>query len=425
MENEITPGTPEEVLDAVAEALAEGTRLEVLGAGTKRNYGRPAEAQRVLSLSGLAGITLYEPNELVMTARPGTPLAEIEANLDRNGQQLAFEPADYGAVLAGAALPEATKGGEEAGGATIGGVFACNLSGPRRITAGAARDHILGVKAVSGRAEAFKSGGRVVKNVTGYDMSKLLTGSFGTLAVMTEVTFKVLPAPDDSRTVVIAGLNDRAALGAMTKALAGPWEVTAAAHLPKPLAQRSWVARIAGANAATVMRLEGPAPSVAARAKGLGEGLAGLGTAGELAHADTRALWREIRDAHPLVSLPALGPASEVWRIAAPPSEATAITERIARNLRTLAFYDWGGGLIWLAVGALEDMAASERAAIVRAAIGEARGHGTLLRADAETRRTVPVFQPQPEALAGLTRRVKENFDPKGILNAGRMYAGV
>ena len=421
----MTPGTPEEVLDAVAEALAEGTRLEVIGGGTKRNYGRPAEAERTLGLSRLAGITMYEPNELVMTARPGTPLGEIEANLDRNGQQLAFEPADYGPLLAGAARREGAKGREKAGGATIGGIFACNLSGPRRIAAGAARDHILGIKAVSGRAEAFKSGGRVVKNVTGYDMSKLLTGSFGTLAVMTEVTFKVLPAPDDSRTVVIPGLDDRAALGAMTKALGGPWEVTAAAHLPKLLAQRSWVARIAGANAATVMRLEGPAPSVAARAKGLGEGLADFGTAGELAHADTRALWREIRDVHPLVSPTALGPGCEVWRIAAPPSEAAAITERIARNLRTLAFYDWGGGLIWLAIGELEDMAAGGRAAIVRAAIGEAGGHGTLIRADAETRRTVPVFQPQPEALAGLTRRVKENFDPKGILNAGRMYAGV
>ena len=419
MENEITPGTPEEVLDAVAEALAEGTRLEILGAGTKRNYGRPVEAGQRLSLSRLAGITLYEPNELVMTARPGTPLAEIEASLDENNQQLAFEPADYGPLLAG------SEGVGEAGGATIGGIFACDLSGPRRIAAGAARDHILGVKAVSGRAEAFKSGGRVVKNVTGYDMSKLLTGSFGTLAVMTEVTFKVLPAPHDSRTVVIPGLDDRAALDAMTKALAGPWEVTAAAHLPKPLAQRSWVARIAGANAATVLRLEGPAPSVAARAEGLGKGLADLGPAGELAHADTRALWREIRDVHPLVSLPALGPGCEVWRISAPPSEAAAITERIAGNLRTLAFYDWGGGLIWLAVGALDDMAATKRAAIVRAAIGDAGGHGTLIRADAETRRTVPVFQPQPDALAGLTRRVKENFDPKGILNAGRMYAGV
>ncbi|MCH8091572.1 MAG: hypothetical protein IIC57_04415, partial [Proteobacteria bacterium] len=178
-------------------------------------------------------------------------------------------------------------------------------------------------------------------------------------------------------------------------------------------------------NAPTVMGLEGPAPSVAARAKGLGEGLADLGTAGELAHADTRALWREIRDVHPLVSPSALGPGCEVWRIAAPPSEAAAITERIAGNLRTLAFYDWGGGLIWLALGALDDMAATKRAAIVRAAIGDTGGHGTLVRADAETRRTVPVFQPQPDALAGLTRRVKENFDPKGILNAGRMYAGV
>ena len=410
----LTPGDAEAAREAVEWAAAEETPLEIVGAGTKRGLGRPVQAAHLLDVSGLTGVTLYEPAELVMSARPGTRLTEIEALLAEHDQQLAFEPPDLGPLMGG----DAARG-------TIGGVFAGNLSGPRRVKAGAARDHFLGVQAITGRGEAIKAGGRVVKNVTGYDLCKLFAGSWGTLAVMTELTFKVLPAPEDSRTVVIPGLDDRAALAAMTTALTGPWEVTAAAHLPKPLARRSWVARIAGANAATVMRLEGPAPSVAARAEGLGKGLAGLGTAGELAHADTRALWREIRDVHPLVSPPHLGPAAEVWRISAPPSEAAAITERISKNLRTLAFYDWGGGLIWLAIGALEDMAASARAAIVRAAIGDAGGHGTLIKADAETRRTVPVFQPQPDALAGLTRRVKENFDPKGILNAGRMYAGV
>jgi glycolate oxidase FAD binding subunit len=177
MTDRLKPRDTRDVEDAVRCAVAEDKRLEIVGQGSKRGIGRPSQTDITLDLSGLSGVTLYEPAELVLSARAGTPIAEIEDLLDDNGQQLAFEPADYGPLFG-----LVTRQG------TIGGVIAANLSGSRRIKAGAARDHFLGVTAVTGRAETIKSGGRVVKNVTGYDLCKVFAGSWGTLAAMTEVT---------------------------------------------------------------------------------------------------------------------------------------------------------------------------------------------------------------------------------------------
>ena len=214
-----------DVEDAVRWALAEGKPLEIVGRGSKRTLGRPSQSDLTLDLSGLCGVTLYEPEELVLSAKAGTPLAEIEALVEQRGQQLAFEPMDYGPVLGG-----------PRGAGSLGGALAANLSGPRRIKAGAARDHFLGFSAVSGRAETFKSGGRVVKNVTGYDLCKLLAGSFGTLAAMTEVTIKTLPRPETEATVLILGLDDVRANSAMSAAMASSCDVSGAAHLPAGVA---------------------------------------------------------------------------------------------------------------------------------------------------------------------------------------------
>ena len=211
----------DQVVEAVAWAAAEEQPLEIIGCGSKRGLGRPVQAANSLDLSGLSGITLYEPEELVLSARAGTKLSQIEAALEEQNQMLAFEPANLAPLL-----------GDEAGEASIGGVLACNLSGPRRIKAGAARDHFLGVESASGRGELFKSGGRVVKNVTGYDLCKLLCGSYGTLAVMTDVTVKVLPRPEKTYSVLLLGLDDATAVQAMSRALGSPHEVSGAAHLP-------------------------------------------------------------------------------------------------------------------------------------------------------------------------------------------------
>ncbi|NNG03145.1 MAG: glycolate oxidase subunit GlcE [Inquilinus sp.] len=409
MTDVLKPETAEQALDVLRWAAAEEVPLEVLGAGSKRAFGRPFQATHGLDTSALAGITLHEPEELVMSAGPGTRLAEIEATLAEANQQLAFEPADLGPLLGGTG-----------GAGTIGGVFSCNLTGPRRIKAGAARDHLLGLQAVSGRGEAFKSGGRVVKNVTGYDVAKLMTGAFGTLGVFTQLTFKVLPAPETVRTLLLFGLDDATAVKALTAALQSPFEVSGAAHLPAPVAARTVAAAdTEDAMAVTALRLEGFARSVAARVEGLATALASFGATQSLDADATETFWKQVRDVAPFVG--AAGEERDVWKLSVPPMAGPAVASRLSASAGAEHYFDWGGGLIWAALPASADGGAAK----TRAAIAECGGHATLTRAPEAVRAAVDVFQPQPAALAALTARVKDSFDPKRILNPGRMYAGV
>jgi glycolate oxidase FAD binding subunit len=388
------PGDERALAEIVADAIAQEEPLELVGGGSKRDLGRPMQAPHTLDLGAFAGIGLYEPEELVLSAGAATPLEDIEAALDRAGQMLAFEPPDWRALLGSTDRRQ-----------TLGGVLACNLAGPRRIRQGAARDHFLGFHAVSGRGEAFKAGGRVVKNVTGYDLSKLLAGSYGTLAALTEVTVKVLPRPAATRTVALHGLDDAAAIGALTAALTSSHEVDGAAHLPAAVAPE-------GA-ALTLVRVEGHLPSVEARAAALHHVLGGFGAIDILGDAPSQTLWRSVRDVSPFVGLTD----RVVWRLSLPPSAAAAIAGDFGRQRDVRHFFDWGGGLLWLAVKDATDGGA----AAVRSLVGD-RGHATLIRAPAALRASVPVFQPLAPALAALAKRVKESFDPKRILNRGRIY---
>jgi glycolate dehydrogenase FAD-binding subunit len=415
MADALKPRDAKDVEAAVQWALAEGKALELVGQGAKRAIGRPAQTDLTLDLSGLAGVTLYEPEELVLSAKAGTPIAEIEALVASKGQQLAFEPMDYGPILGGAT-----------GRGTIGGVLAANLAGPRRIKAGAARDHFLGFSAVSGRGETFKSGGRVVKNVTGYDLCKLIAGSWGTLAAMTEVTIKVLPRPETEATVLIRGLAPAQAVEAMTAAMGSSCDVSGAAHLPAEVATH--IPEIAGAGGAvTALRLEGFSPSVAHRRRLL-EGL--MNPFGEVATLDqpaSRSLWQAIRDVMPFAAGHPTASRSEVrqdqcplWRISTAPDRGAELGAMIAREAQAQMLYDWAGGLIWLALGASDDAGAAH----IRRAVAAIGGHATLIRAPAAVRAAIDVFTPPDAALAALSKRVKESFDPKGVLNPGRMWAG-
>ena len=295
-----------------------------------------------------------------------------------------------------------------------------HLAGPRRIKVGAARDHFLGFNAVSGRGETFKSGGTVVKNVTGFDLSKLIAGSFGTLAVMTEVTFKVLPAPEKTRTVLVLGLSDQDAMKAMAKALGSSHEVSGAAHLPEAVAKGSKVSHVAGTGwSVTAFRVEGPGPSVEHRCRAL-TALLGGGVSVEELHSENSALlWREICDVRLLDGDGENG--RQVWRLSVPPMNGAGVAEQLTAGTGASVFYDWGGGLIWLTMDATPD-AGHET---VRRAVEAAGGHATLVRAGADVRNRVPVFEPQTGALREITARIKEGFDPKGILNPGRMVEGV
>ena len=407
MGSHLKPRDGAEVEQAIRSALADGKTLEVVGRGSKQAIGRAAQWDATLDLSGLSGVTLYEPEELVLSAKAGTPLAEIEALVAASKQELAFEPMDYAAVL-----------GSDAGSASIGGVLAANLSGPRRIKAGAARDHFLGVNAVSGRGETFKSGGRVVKNVTGYDICKLLAGSWGTLAAMTDVTIKTLPRAETEATVLVLNLDDGAARKAMSAATGSFADVSAAAHLPATVAGRIPETAV-GRAAVTAFRLEGVAPSVADRKGVLEKTLAPFGTLGALDETASRALWRAVRDVTPFAASGPSG-ARDLWRISTAPTQAPSLGRTLEQCDAEL-LYDWAGGLVWAALPASNDAHARQ----VRAAVSEAGGHATLIRAPAAVRAAVEVFSPEPAPLAALTARVRRSFDPQGVLNAGRMWAGV
>jgi glycolate oxidase FAD binding subunit len=404
MTDTLKPRDAKEVEAAVRWALANDKALEVAGSGSKRAIGRPGQTDLTLDLSGLTGVTLYEPEELVLSARAGTPIAAIEALLDSSNQQLAFEPADYGPLLGG----KANEG-------TIGGVLAANLAGPRRIKAGAARDHFLGLSCVTGRGDTVKSGGRVVKNVTGYDLCKLLAGSWGTLGAMTDVTVKVLPKAETEATLVVSGLDDAQAAAAMAAALGSPFDISGAAHLPDHVA--SHFAGLPDSRAATILRIEGFAPSVAHRGEAIAELMKPYGARTLLGEKESRVLWRSVREVRAFAVPDNAG--RPLWRISTTPGLGHKIAAQITPAAQM--FYDWGGGLIWVAM----PFADEPDAIAIRRAVASCGGHATLIRAPAAVRATVDVFEPQDKAVAALSKRVKDSFDPKGVLNPGRMWAGV
>lgn len=351
----------------LAEAIA-GTRTPLLlrGGGT-RTLGHAVG--EVLETGGLAGVELYEPGALTLVARAGTPLAEVDRVLAAERQRLAFEPPDLRGLL-----------GRE-GVSTVGGVLAANASGPRRVQAGAARDAALGVRFVDGAGTVVKNGGRVMKNVTGYDLVKLLAGSRGTLGVLSEVSFKVQALPEAEATLVIEGLDREAGLAALRRALGSPFDVSGAARH----------------SGRSLVRVEGMAGSVAYRLGRLRALLGGEATVAE--DAASAALWREVRDVAPFHGKP-----GEVWRIATLPTLAAEVVARLEGQ----ALWDWGGGLIWLLV---EHGRGAEVAATLAG-----RGHATLVRGEGG-----PVFPPEAPEVAALVAGLKARFDPRGILNRGMM----
>ncbi|MGA7546158.1 MAG: glycolate oxidase subunit GlcE [Methyloceanibacter sp.] len=400
------PDSTAELAHLVAEAADTRTPIEVRGRGSKHEVGRPVQAGSVVSTERLAEITLYEPTELVVSALAGTPVVEVEHLLAEHGQQLAFEPVDLGPALGG-----------KPGQASVGGVLATNFSGSRRILAGAARDHVLGVRGVNGRGEAFKSGGRVMKNVTGYDLSRALAGSWGTLAVMTEITLKVLPAPKETRTLLCFGLTDATAVEAMCLAVGTPFEVSGTAHVQEPLAKRFSEQDVVKARASvTAIRIENFPGAARHRTSRLKEKLAAYAPSVELDTERSRRFWSEVKSLKMFQ-----GSERPLWRISIAPSRAAKLVGIIARTLDIRTVYDWSGGLVWLETELTSDAGAVE----IRRTLAEFGGHATLIRAEPGTRASLDVFQPLDPPLMALSAKLKAAFDPVGILNPGRMYPGI
>ncbi len=365
----MNPETEAELADLV---VGLDSPVRIVGGGTRGVTGPVSE----LSTAGLNGITLYEPGALTLVAQAGTPVAQIEAALAAEGQQLAFEPMDHRDLLGTQGEP------------TIGGVVAANVSGPRRIQAGACRDFLLGVRYVDGQGRVIKNGGRVMKNVTGYDLVKLMAGSWGTLGVLSEVSFKVLPKPEATVTLAVASSSIGAAVQIMSKALQSPYEVTGAACDPQ--AGCVW------------LRVEGFADSVAYRKDRLQAELAAFGTSDVVD--DSAALWRQIRD----VSCFA-GKTGDVWRLSVKPGDAPGIAGRMGTADLLL---DWGGGLIWALMPEGTDL---------RSSVGDFDGHATLVRGGPETIGDVGRFHPETGSVSALTQAIRQKFDPRGFFNPGLM----
>ncbi|MEM1045974.1 MAG: glycolate oxidase subunit GlcE [Pseudomonadota bacterium] len=387
-----TPSDERSVSEAVRAAKAAGLPLEISGGTSRAGLGCPVQAEATLSTRGLDGIELYEPGALCLVVKAGTPLKTVEEVLGAENQRLPFEPMDHRALFG---APDAEP--------TIGGIVACGVSGPRRIQAGACRDSLIGVRFVNGSGEVVKNGGRVMKNVTGYDLVKLMCGSYGTLGVLTELSFKLVPQPEDEATICVAGLGDATAVEALSAALASPFDVSGAAHVPGDAD---------GDSTRTLIRVEGFAASVAYRADRLRELLGAFGESAIMGADDSRAIWRAVRDCEFFCASD-----RAVWRISVRPSHGPEVVASLKDAVDAAAYYDWGGGLVWLAVADEGDAGA----AAIRAATARFGGHATLVRAASATRLRVDVFEPEPAAIAGLTRGIKSSFDPAGILNPGRM----
>ncbi len=382
----LRPNGTDELVEAVGQAAARGQRLEVRGGGTKSAIGRPGRDTALLQIQGFDRVIDYDGPELVLTAGASTPLAKIETLLAQNNQMLAFEPFDHG-VLFG--LPPA---------ATLGGVIAAGVSGSRRLTAGAVRDHFLGLRGVSGRGEAFMGGAKVVKNVTGYDLPKLLANSWGQLAVMTEVTLKVLPRPQTVQTVVLSGLDERQACLIMGQALGSQADVAAAAHLP---------ADINGGLALTALRLEGFEPSVKARVQMVLEQFGATASCDLLPPEASALLWEQVQHVKPLQG------EGTLWRINVPPMAGSEVTERL-KPYGARCLLDWAGGLVWALLPTTDG---GQEVRDVASTLG---GHAMLIRAPEALRRSIPTQHPLAPGVAALTQRVKDGFDPAAILDPER-----
>ncbi|QCI98639.1 glycolate oxidase subunit GlcE [Agrobacterium larrymoorei] len=395
----LTPHSEAEAATIIRDHAEAKTTLAIIGGNTRSGFGNKVQAEATLSSRAISGIVAYNPAEMVMTVKAGTPVADVEAALAEARQMMAFEPMDHRAIMG--------TSGEQ----TIGGVFAANVSGPRRYVAGAARDSLLGIRFINGRGEAIKAGGRVMKNVTGLDLVKLLAGSHGTLGLLTEVTFRVLPVPPAEKTMVISGVEDAVASNAMAAAMATSVEVSGAAHLPESVKSR-FINGVLPDGAATVLRLEGLAASVEARAQKLQAILSSIGPSMLLAQDESRALWREIRDVRPYEG----NTGKPLWRVSVAPAQGHKLVAALRMQAGIDAFYDWQGGLIWM------QMEADPEAELLRHYITTlGGGHATLLRATDDVRQAVSAFEPLNAVELALSRRVKEKLDPAGIFNPGKM----
>ncbi len=419
-----------DITEALRWARDEDRALEIFAGGSKRAIGRPIKNAHQLCVKALNGILFYQPEELVIAAQAATPMNEINTALAAKGQMLAFEPPDWGALFPNNAANTPTRRDtiDDTIDGTIGGVIGGNLSGPRRIVAGAARDHVLGFRAISGRGVEFQAGGRVVKNVTGYDLAKLMTGSWGTLAVLSEVILKTMPAPETTQSLFLHGLDDTLAVQMMARATSHHYGVNGAVHL-SARAAANWP-ELNAQETLTALRIEGPARATASAINELGKLFESTTRITTIDNQTSARFWKSIRDVE-LFAVPSTESSpAPLWRILAPPSLAASVTARLSIELEDMVYFmDWGGGLIWLSHDTqnnVQDQASFvQKANYIRNICVENGAEAVLIRASQAAQERVGFFPPLSQPMAALTARIKQAFDPKAILNPGRLYFGI
>lgn len=412
-----------DVSEALRWAHYEEKALEIYGGGTKRNIGRPIAQSHALGLQALSGVLFYQPEELVISVQAATPLAEVQQLLGEKNQMLGFEPVDWRGLFS--THKDKNNGG---GAATCGGIIGSNAAGSRRIIAGAARDHLLGFRAISSNGTIFQSGGRVVKNVTGYDVCKLLSGSWGTLAVMSELTLKTMPAPETTRTLFLYGVDDSTALQWIEQVLSKNFGVSGAVYIPMATTKQ-WSGLESSQSSLTAFRLEGTNLATQAKLTAL---QTFIGKPAQMNNNEGKAslnFWATVNNLS-VFSAPAANINAPLWRILTPRSKAANLALRLAAECEDSTYFiDWGGGLIWLSHDILSGETELEnfikKAGQIRNICLENEAEAILIRASAEARSQIPFMPPLSATLAALNARIKNAFDPKAILNPGRIYFGI
>ncbi|NKB39359.1 MAG: FAD-binding protein [Gammaproteobacteria bacterium] len=406
MPENYSPNNVDQLLDLIKSGLANESRFSISGQDTKAGFGYNSNAGINIRMSSIKGILEYDPAELVMQARAGTPLSDIEEVLSEHEQHLAFEPPNLGLLY----NDNSTSG-------TIGGAFMANLSGPRRFLAGAARDHILGVKALSGRGEVYKSGGNVIKNVTGYDLSKLLTGSWGTLSIVTELSFKVLPAPATSNSIAISGLDVDAAMDLISRVAQSQLQISGLAFIPASTLENIDCDEFSlEQRDLCLMRLEGSALSISERSKALVKLIAGSGNVTNFENEASMSLWQLIRNPHTLLSA---GESRCVLKMSIAPANAKSIIRQLSSFDDCHWYVDAAGAWLWIS---LSETNAVNHIKTLRQSLSNGLGSAILYKAPSHIKQDVGIFSEMSSGLTSLTHRIKDSFDPNHILNPDRLY---
>ena len=403
-ETTLKPKTREEISNIVKECYKKNIPIEISCLKTKKKIGRNFQAEKTLDLTNYTGIIEYKPEELYIKAKAGTSLKEINSELEKHNQQLAFEPINFGPLFSG-------KNDE----GSIGGVIACNFSGPRRFKTGSARDHILGFQGVNGKGEIIKSGGTVVKNVTGYDLSKIISGSFGTLAVMTEVSVKVLPKPASSKTLVIDNPHLRKALDYLNLSLSSSSDPSGGVFYPEYFKNYFTFNDLTTDGPITAIRIEGENKSIDHRIKKLCKEL-------ELANNEIMILepeqsnifWEKTRSLEVFSNLK-----DNLLRIVVPSTEVFEIINKL-KIYDIKYFVDWGGNLIWVQIEKIDTKILKK----IKEIISVAKGYVTAIKIEENLKASIDVFTIDPIKYK-ITEKIKKSFDPKRILNPGKMYSGI